>query len=249
MVSNFTVFCISVTAVICLALPTILAIVMIVKYKASWKAFVLGAAVFAVFQLFTRIQILAFLQNDAGFILFTQTSTVVYIILLALSAGVFEEAGRFLGMRFFMQKGLTWKNGIVFGLGHGGIEAFVLVGLNYLFMLINLTDQSTAAVIAQTPSYMFLVAGLERILTIAVHIGMTLLVLYSVKYKRISYLLYAIAFHTAVDCVALLSLPFGSNVWISEGYVAVFAVLSILMIVKFKPLIDHNEDLITKWRF
>ena len=249
MVSGFTVFCISVTAVICLALPTILALVMIVKYKASWKAFALGAAVFAIFQLFTRIPILAFLQNDAGFILFTQTSTVLYMILLALSAGVFEEAGRFLGMRFFMQKNLTWKNGVVFGLGHGGIEAFVLVGLNYLFMLFNLTDQNTAAAIAGTPAYMFLVAGLERILTIAIHTGMTMLVLYSVKYKRISYLLYAIAFHTAVDGGALLSLPFGSNVWILEGYVAVFAAVSVFMIIKFRPKIDNDEILVSNWRF
>ena len=246
MVSGSTVFYLIVSLLICLCLPAVLAAIMIIKYKASWKAFVLGAATFTVFQLLTRIPILNLLQNDPTFILFSMTNTVLYILLLAFSAGVFEEAGRFVGMRFFMKKGLTWKNGVVFGLGHSGVEAFVLVGLPYLGILIALLSGDTAY--AGTPPYTFLVGGLERVLTFAIHIGMTLLVLYSVKFKKVRFLLWAILFHTAVDSGLLLQLS-GPNVWISEGYVAAFAALAIVIIVRFRPIIDNKETVMGKWRF
>lgn len=239
-----SIFSIVVALFICLCLPAILAVIMIVRRKASWKAFVLGIAVFSVFQIFTRIPILGALQNTAWFTLFSQTNTVAYILILAFTAGLFEEGGRFIGMRFFMKKNLSWSNGIVFGLGHGGVEAFVLVGLPILIGA--LTGDAS---IAQTPPYMFLVSGLERALAVTLQVGMTMLVLYSVKTKRIRFLIYAILFHMAVDSGTLLSLPFGFNALILEGYVAVFTALAILMIVKFKPLIDNCENQIIKWRF
>lgn len=244
MFSGTAIFSIIVTLFICLCLPAILAVIMIVRRKASWKAFVLGIAVFSVFQIFTRIPILGALQNTAWFILFSQTNTIAYILILAFTAGLFEEGGRFIGMRFFMQKELSWNNGVAFGLGHGGVEAFVIAGLPILIGLL-----SKDASIAATPPSMMLTAGLERALAVTLHIGMTMLVLYSIKCRKIRFLVYAVLFHMAVDSVALLSLPFGSNIWISEGYVAVFAALSILMIVKFKPVIDNNEGIATKWRF
>jgi uncharacterized membrane protein YhfC len=242
--SGMTVFFIIVDLIICLCLPTILAVLMIVRRKASWKAFVLGIAVFSIFQIFTRLPILGALQGTGWFTLFAQTNTVAYILILAFTAGLFEEGGRFIGMRFFMKNGLTWNNGVAFGLGHGGVEAFVIAGLPVLIGAL-----TGDAAITAVPPYLFLVSGLERALAVTLHIGMTMLVLYGVKCRRLRFLVYAILFHMAVDSGALLSLPFGQNVWISEGYAAVFTVLSIVMIVKFKPLIDNNEAIITKWRF
>ncbi|MEI6102278.1 MAG: YhfC family glutamic-type intramembrane protease, partial [Eubacteriales bacterium] len=144
MFSDASLVCIVITLFICLCAPAILALVMIFRRKASWKAFVLGIAVFTVFQLFTRIPLLGILQNTGWFVLFEQTNTVAYILALAFTAGLFEEGGRFIGMRFFMKKNLSWNNGIVFGLGHGGIEAFVLVGIPILMGVMQ-GDSSIAA--------------------------------------------------------------------------------------------------------
>jgi Predicted membrane protein len=244
MTDGLSIFCAALSAFICLALPTILALVLILKYKASWKAFVLGIAVFTVFQLFTRIPILQALQNNPSYILFAQTGGLLYAILLALSAGVFEEMGRFVGMQFFMRKELSWKNGVAYGLGHGGVEAFVLVGIPYI--------QALGALIAGdpkymgTPPYMFLVGGVERVFAVAIHIGMTMLVLYAVKQKKISYLLLAILFHTVVDTGAVLFA--GGSVWFNEVFVAIFAALAVLIMIKFKKKIDQS-DLALKWRF
>lgn len=241
--AGVSIICTIISLFICFALPTILALVMIFKYKASWKAFVLGIAVFTVFQLLTRIQILDALQYNAAFVLFTQTNTLLYIILLAFSAGVFEETGRLVGMRFFMQKDLTWKNGITFGLGHAGVEAFVIAGLPYVAVLKSLLlGEATYA----NANGALLVGGVERLLTIAIHIGMTMLVLYSIKRRQVRWFIFALLFHTAVDSGAVLLA--GGGAWIVEGFVAIFAALGIVIMIKFKDKIDSCE-LQAKWRF
>lgn len=244
MISVPSIIFVLISLFICLALPAVLALVLILKHKASWKAFVLGIAVFTVFQFLTRVPILNALQGEPSYILFAQTNTILYGILLALSAGVFEETGRLVGMRFFMQKDLTWKNGLTFGLGHAGVEAFVLVGIPYVGVLAGLLSGDLAY--AAVPPATFLLGGVERLLTIAFHIGMTMLVLYAVKRREIRWFIFAILFHTAADTIAVLFA--GGDAWMLEGIVAIFAALGVYIVVRFKNKID-SIDLQTKWRF
>lgn len=50
----------------------------------------------------------------------------------ALAAGLFEETGRLVAMKFFMKKNLDKGNALMYGVGHGGVEAILLVGLTYV---------------------------------------------------------------------------------------------------------------------
>jgi uncharacterized membrane protein YhfC len=160
-----------------------------------------------------------------------------------LSAGIFEEVGRFIGIKFFLKRGLNWENGVVFGLGHGGIEAFLLVGLNYSKVILNVITGQAIKSIVNVPSYLFLFGGIERILAITLHIGMTMLVLYSIKYKKRRYLFYAILFHTLIDSPLLILKQVGLdlNVWITTGYIAVFAILALIITVKFKATLNKEK--------
>src|SRR5699024_11615386 len=54
---------------------------------------------------------------------------LVYAIYASLGAGVFEERGRFIGFRFLLKKFCGWKDGIAYGIGHGGIESMLVVGM------------------------------------------------------------------------------------------------------------------------
>lgn len=226
-----------ISACACLLLPAALVLTAVIKYKASWKAAALGAAVFAVFQLFTRIPILQALSGSPGFILFSQTNALLYALLLALSAGVFEEAGRYAGMRIFMPRSLTWINGVAFGLGHGGLEAFVLVGLPYALSVLPALLSGDPAYTGVQPA-LYLLAGAERMMTIAVHIGLTMLVLYAVRSGRLRCLALAVGLHAAVDFGALL---LSGNVWAVEILVAAAAALFILLTWKFKNKIEACE--------
>lgn len=230
----------TISTVVCLFAPTALAIVFIKKRGAKWRAFLIGAAVFTVFQILTRVPLLSWMRTTAWFTLFMVTQPVLYILLLAFTAGVFEEVGRFAGIQLLRKPGmLTWDNAFVFGLGHGGIEAFWLIGINYTVAIVQALGGQIPAAVISTPSIYFLLGGLERVLAIAMHIGFTMLVFYAVKQRKPLYLLAAIAAHTVVDAAVPLLKQAGMSlgVWESEGVLAVLAVLMIVVIVRFKPLL------------
>jgi uncharacterized membrane protein YhfC len=239
---GLTMLFITVSAVVCTLASAIIAAVMVKKYKASWKAILVGAIVFIVSQPMLRIPILKQLEDTTWFTLFTFSHTVPYLILLALSAGIFEETGRYLGLRFFLKNKLSWENVIVFGLGHGGSEAFLFVGINYLKTIFDLLTGRSVDLVANTPAYLFFIGGLERILAITAHIGMTMLVLYAVKNGKKSYFLLAVLFHAMIDITSPIVKQAGVHlsVWGSEGCLAVFAFLAFLITVKLKPVLART---------
>ena len=170
-------------------------------------------------------------------------------IFLSLTAGLFEEVGRYFGFKLFLKKHLSWKNGIAYGIGHGGIEAIVLVGFTYINNLVysflinsgqfaeiiapQIDPELAAYIQAQLidiPAYMFLVAGLERGFTIVVHIALSLVVLLAVKKGNAIYLLYAILLHAAVNLPAVLIPGLGYNILYAELYLLVLAVIGCIFI-------------------
>jgi len=227
----------SVSAFICLLVPAIIAIVMIIKRRGSLKAFALGIIVFSMAQLLIRIPVLNLFQNTVWFNLFTATSPMLYVILLALSAGVFEEGGRLLGVKLFLNHDeTTWDNAFVFGLGHGGVEAFSLVGIKYIGLIADTLSGKNVAAVSGALAYTYLLGGFERILAVILQIGLSMLVFYAIRKKKPLFLLYALLAHTFIDSysyiLSLMGIKMG--VWLTEGTLAVIAVLTIWLIVRIK---------------
>src|SRR4051794_20280934 len=52
---------------------------------------------------------------------------IQFLLLSSLTAGLFEETGRWLGYRFLLWEA-TRRTGTMFGLGHGGLESILLAG-------------------------------------------------------------------------------------------------------------------------
>jgi uncharacterized membrane protein YhfC len=238
---------IALSALICLFAPAALAVWMVGKRGAKAWFFLLGAAVFAVFQILTRIPLLRWLQTTAGFTLFSVTQPVLYALLLAFTAGLFEECGRFLGVRFLPVRFITWENAFVFGLGHGGIEALYLVGLNDAVMFIQvLTGHASVPVlntVMAAPPTDFLAGGAERILAVIMHIGFTMLVFYAVRIRKPLWLFVAIFAHLAADAIVpLLGLAGVSpGTWGTEGVLALLAAAMAVVTIRFKPLLSRER--------
>jgi uncharacterized membrane protein YhfC len=223
-------------------------------------AVLLGAIVFLVTQVAIRIPLLSVLGRQQWYI---EMSTNIYLIalFLGLTAGLFEEIGRYIVMKLFMKKSLSWKNGVAFGIGHGGIEAIVLVGLtilNYLVMslMINsgIFDEMIAAnlppaiaeqiklMLVDSPTINFLAGGFERIMTMIVQIAFSIMVLYSVKFKKPAYLVYAILLHAVIDAPVVILGSIGLNVWIIELFIAACAVVGLVYIIKAKSIFAKKEE-------
>lgn len=114
-----------------LAIPIAAIIVFKKKNRDSWLPGVfIGAGTFIVFAM-----ILETILHSVMLPL-VQGNTWAYAIYGALAAGVFEETGRFVAYKTLMRKHLTTKNGVLMGLGHGGVEAMIVLGAMYLLYLI-----------------------------------------------------------------------------------------------------------------
>lgn len=160
--------------------------------------FILGAACFMISQPLLRIPLLQHLQKSTDFVLAYRLYPLVVGILIAVSAGVFEEGFRFLFKRFLLRPSrCEFLQPVIFGLGHGLAEA--------LYLLL--------PALAVVPISQLGLAFLERIMAIILHISLSVIVWNGFqRNRRIVYLLLAILLHGGVN--SLIPILSGRPNWI-----------------------------------
>ncbi|NTU57252.1 MAG: YhfC family intramembrane metalloprotease [Anaerolineales bacterium] len=241
-------------------LPILLGFWLTRKYKLSWKLFFAGALTFIA----SQILHIPFLYGlTALFANGTLPSpplawtTIFNAVLLGLLAGIFEETARYILFKFFLKKARTWNEGVLVGAGHGGVEAIIL-GVLGVFTIINMVimrnvDLSTMGIPADqlmlakqqvdafwaSPAYIGLLGFAERIFAITLHISLSVMVLYSIAYRKPLWFWLAVLWHSVVDAVAVYLLPIIGALAV-EGVVAVMAIVSLAILLglrsKFVPL-------------
>jgi len=243
MVPTASIICMGVTALIAFVVPIVLAIYFVRAKHGELVPILVGAAVFIVFAL-----VLESLVHNV-FLLHTGVGGKVYAnpwlfaIYGGIMAGLFEETGRFTAFKTVLRKKQgNDANALTYGVGHGGCEAILLVGLSYisniyLAVLINagMADMLTASLdgdlLAQmqaaldsliyAPPTLFLAAGIERISAIFLHIALSVLVWFAAKDAKQRLLFpIAIGLHALVDIVAAACSSMGVNAWLLELLVA-----------------------------
>ena len=246
MVPVTTLIACIITLLVSLVLPVAALIVFVVRNKKQGilSAWLLGAAGFFVTQILIRLPILTVLQSQSWFAAFAQNNLFLYAFSLAFTAGLFELAGRF-GVAKLMGKNLTWKRSLAAGLGHGGIEAMLLIGMTYVNNLIYIVMINSGAfdgliaqtaamgvdvsqlelirqqLVAMTPG-MFLLAGLERLLAMTAHVAMSVLVCFGLAHKKaLPCALVCLLIHTFIDLTAGLSLVLPQT----TAYLIIYSIL------------------------
>lgn len=275
-VSTASMIAIIITLFITLIAPVIVWIIYGVKNKGKgvWKALALGAAGFVLLQMIIRMPILNIVSLIPGFGTFVAEYYVVYCLILAITAALFEVVARF-GVAKILQKKINYEQGVAAGLGHGGIEAILIVGMTYINNLLYAIMINTGSFqgmiqdalrtsgpevaeqlimvmdsLVEAPSYLFYLAGYERVLTVIFHTAMSLLVCYLV-YKKKAVLGVGIAFvaHFMVDFIAPLinglATPYLGSV-ITEGtaYVIIYSFLTVVAIASFVVIVMIGK----KWK-
>lgn len=207
--------------------PIVLVILVHKKTHAAVGTFFIGAAAFFIFAM-TLEQVL----HRIVFTLCGDTlsgNIWLYGLYGGLAAGLFEEAGRYIAMSRFMKRRLDLPNALMYGVGHGGIEAILIVGLTSVSNLLtsvlinnggietslNLLDEATrAATVTQlsalwtVPAYQFFLGGVERILAIILQISLSVIVYFAVKNGKKGYWLLAVGLHALVDFIAVVAANF-----------------------------------------
>ncbi len=251
MIATSTILACVATLFVSLVLPILVLLVLSLKNRKQGivSAWLLGAAGFLVTQIGIRLPILNALQGQSWFLEFSQNHLFLYAFSLAFTAGLFELAGRFAVAKLLPKK-LTYKRSLAAGLGHGGIEAIVLIGMAYisnLTYILMIQSGTFDAMLSQvpadqavylesirtslltTPSAMFLLAGFERLLAMIAHTAMSMLVCWGVHTgEPAKCVLICLGLHTLIDLTAGISLLIGTKLTQTAAYTIIYTMLIIV---------------------
>jgi uncharacterized membrane protein YhfC len=264
-----------VATVIVIVYPLILGAIARQKLAVGWKYFWFGTLVFLVFQLLTRIPLVIMLQATVlAPLLRTSTAfTWTWLVILAVTAGLFEEVGRYIGYRLFMRREpKTWSKAVMFGLGHEGLESIVLIGGGHILTLLNIAIlsainvnslpvaqrqiilQQVAAINAQ-PIWLPLLAAWERLWSVPLQVALSVMVLQVFRRQQMYWLFLAILLHALIDFMALaFPQAFGQSTTIEllvEGILCVFGILGVWIIWRLRepedPARKGTASLLQEW--
>jgi uncharacterized membrane protein YhfC len=237
----------------------------------SWRYFGYGALIFVLFQLISRVPLTLAIQSlIAPQLQASRAALIGWVAISALTAGLFEELGRYIGYRWLMKREeKTWTKGVMYGLGHGGIESMLLVAGLLALTLIQvlalaradlstlpltpeqrtLAEQQLAAIAAQ-PAWVPLLGAWERMWTIPLHVALSVVVLQVFRRGSLRWLWLAILAHALVDLLAagaapILQLSGMPALLVPEALITVIGLLSLWVIWALRD--QPPADRASKW--
>ena len=249
-----------VSVLVMLAAPIVLVVYLTRKFSLSWKLALAGALTFIASQVLhipVVYGLTALFQN--GTLSIPAAWTAVFnAIVLGLLAGVFEESARWILFKFSLKNAKSWSEGVLVGAGHGGVESFIL-GLLGILTIVNMVVMRNADLAAlgvpadqlaatkqavdafwASPFYTGFLGGLERIFAICLHLSLSVMVLYSVAYKKPMWFWLALLWHAFIDAAAVYLLPIVGALAI-EGIVGIFAAVSLWIVFTLRAWFAEAE--------
>ena len=210
-----------------IAVPVCLAVYLVRKHRAKLSSILIGAGTFLLFALVLEsILHQLVLKGPHGSDILG--NTLLYALYGGLAAGVFEETGRFLSMKFLMKKEPSKPlPGIAYGVGHGGAEMLIIFGITMINNLVisalinsgqadaifaKVPEEAAGQLQAQLDQLQTLGAGTlliglwERFSALILHLGLSMLVWVAVRKggKWLWLFPAAIVLHAIVDAGAVL---------------------------------------------
>lgn len=235
------------------------------RTRTPWQPFLYGAGIFAAFQLFTWLPLSVYLDAVVGSALTTEGWAFVWLLALALATSLVEELGRWWGYRHLFPRGsyrLTWRCGVMYGLGHGSLETMLLFAgltfINFLAYLILGRLDLNGLIRSMGPEAPFalrnalqaivdmswdqpLVVALERVLALPHQVAWSLLVMESLVYREKRWFVFAVLYHSSVAVIVPgLARLFGFLV--AEGANGVLALLSLWIILKLRGVSGEGAE-------
>lgn len=223
------------SAAVAILLPVALTIFWRRRSAAPWRALWAGVLVFFVSQVVLRIPwqapLAVYLSKKTGG---SGALWTGFLLFSCLTAGLFEETGRFMAYRTLLKNERNPRAAVFYGIGHGGLESILLVGLSLVGVLIAAHLAAAGAIppgpgldalrkqLVDLTPVAALAAGFERVSAIGLHIALSLVVLQVFTRSGLRWLWISIALHAATNAMAVFLLkPLG--IWPTEIVVFLLA--------------------------
>ena len=214
-----------ITVVLMIAIPVIFFIYWRRKHKEQTKLswLIAGAIGFIVSARVLELGVHYFcILADNPISRFINGNTAAFVLYGIMMAGLFEECGRYIVLKYIMKKNRTRENSVLYGIGHGGIEILAVLLPSIITFLavavmfsagdtenalrtLNITEETAAAALPTVQSaaafdYGMMAANvIERLFAMFLHIGLTVIVYYGVVNAKKMYLPLAILLHMLMD--------------------------------------------------
>jgi ABC-2 type transport system ATP-binding protein len=211
--------------------PLVIAALLVRRWRLSWGLFGAGAVGFLGSQL-VHLPIVFLIKLPEG--MFAKAA------ILGLLAGACEEPARYLVLSRWLKRAEKYEEGLLAGLGHGGIEAIAL-GIVVIATMVGAMSVPTdapasvreaAASALNAPLWTRLLSVGERACAMTFHCAMSLLVLRAARRKSLWLLLAAIGAHalldaSAVAALAKLGVAGAEGVALAGALIGLFAILHV----------------------
>lgn len=242
---------------VCVLLPVVILIFWRKKTKANLIPAVAGAVTFFLFAMvLERIPVYFLFAQENAASAYINAHPWAYALIGAGLAGIFEETGRYLAFRLPLRKYRQPVDSITYGIGHGGIEAILIIGImgveylvfaaminngtfDSLYTAYEAAGQGAAAkeqldaIRTELTGYKlsdlsWLLVIIERILTMTLHISFSVLVFRSVQKKGCGWMYpLAVLLHTLADIgAAMYQTGTIENMALVEGMLFVFTLIT-----------------------
>lgn len=248
----------SITVILMIAIPVIFFICWRKKQKQQTKIgyLIAGAVGFIVSARVLELGVhLVCIVADNPVSRFINGNTVAFVLYGIIMAGVFEECGRYIVLKYIMKKNRTPENAVMYGIGHGGIEILaVLLPSMILYLVIavlfsagnienalstlNIAEDTAAAALPYVEAAaafdyaMMAMNVLERLFAMLLHIGLTVVVYYGVCNANKACLPIAILLHMLMDTFPALYQRTLVPLWSVEVWAALWTAIIVFIAVK-----------------
>ena len=199
---------------------------------------------------------------------FINGNTWAYVLYGTVMAGVFEECGRHIVLKYILKKNRTRENAVLYGIGHGGIEILAVIlpsmalylviavlfsagNIREALTALKITEETAAAALpsvqaAATFDYPLMAMNvLERLFAVFAHIGFTVIVFYGVKNGKKAFLPPAILLHMAMDTFPALYQRGVMPLWSVEVWAAVWVAVTVLIAGKLYGKMKEEREEVT----
>ncbi|HVG63640.1 MAG TPA: YhfC family glutamic-type intramembrane protease [Hyalangium sp.] len=219
----------------------------------AWKVVWVGALAFTLSQLLTRVpltQVAQYFLRDT--LKASALAMHVWIAVLSVTAGLFEETARLIAFKFPLKDFRRWKDAVGFGLGHGGLESALLIAGMATLGLINVIalSQMDLSTLPLQPEQLEqvraaqekitalrwwepLLGAYERLTALILHVALSVLVLQRFLRGQRRWYWLAVGFHALANEAAVLVARAAGAV-AAEGVMTVVALLALWIILRLR---------------
>ena len=238
-----------ITLILMIAIPVIFFCYWRIKYKQQTKIswLIAGAVGFIVSARVLELGAHYFcIIADNPVSRFINGNTAAFVLYGITMAGVFEECGRHIILKYILKKDRTRENAVLYGIGHGGIEILAVLlptMITYLAVAVlfsqgdlenalrtlNITEETAEAALPSVRAAAAFDYGamamnvMERLFAMLFHIGLTVIVYDGVINAKKSRLPMAILLHMLMDTFPALYQRGLVPLWEVEVWAAAWA--------------------------